>query len=285
MIMNNNLKLSLMTTPMIREVIRKKTTADQICELTMTFGIRQLDMTEQEIAVYGEEVLLDAFSRHGIALACLISNISMARNPEKKILRRIKKALDTAKRFHCNMLMVVPFPQFDTLLPFCPTKEKMYEQGVRYLQQAVEMGAEYGIKVCIEDTPTCKVPLCSINECKSMLEAVPGLGLVYDTGNMIPCGDTSLAFYEALKPYICHVHLKDVRYTSQKTLDKCADGRYIQTCEWGKGVIPLHDIVDRLSADGFSGLCSIEYVTPKEVGLEPNRQQLKKFMRYLILSD
>lgn len=279
--MNNHLNLSLMATPMIREAIRKKITADQLCELAMGFGIHQLDMTKQEISVYGESSLLAAFSKYRMGLACLITNISMARSSEKKIQSALKEALNTANRFNCNMLMVVPFPQFDMLLPCCPTKEKMYERGVRHLQQAVEMGKKYGVKVCIEDTPSCEVPLCSILECKRMLEAVPDLGLVYDTGNMLPCGDASLAFYEALKPYICHVHLKDVRYTSKMTLDKCTDGRCIQTCEWGKGIIPLHDVVDRLKADGFSGLCSIEYVTPTEVGLEPNRQQLEKFMRYL----
>ena len=34
-----------------------------------------------------------------------------------------------------------------------------------------------------------------------MLERVPGLGLVFDTANMLPHGDDTLTYYEALKEH------------------------------------------------------------------------------------
>ena len=142
-------------------------------------------------------------------------------------------------------------------------------------------GKKYGIKVCVEDTPTCRLPLSSIAECGKLLKAVPGLGLVYDSANMIPGGDDPLEFYEKLKDYICHVHLKDVCRTEKKCLDECWDGTYIRSCLWGEGIVPVKEITRHLEKDGYRGSCAIEYVAPEKLGLFANEHQLRKFLDYL----
>lgn len=157
--------------------------------------------------------------------------------------------------------------------------------AVKYLRLAVIAGRKYGVKICIEDTPTCQLPLSSIAECREILAAVPGLGLAYDTANMIPAGDDPLEFYEKLKSRICHVHLKDVRKVRDKGLDVCLDGRVLKSCVWGEGIVPIRRIVQRLEADGYSGSCGIEYVAPEKEGLYPNQHQLERFLAYLNRDD
>lgn len=87
--------------------------------------------------------------------------------------------------------------------------------------------------------------------------------------------------FDALKAYICHVHLKDVRYTTKKCPDVCRDGSYIECCPWGEGIVPVRDVVKRLIADGYSGSCAVEYAAPKREGLFPNMDRLEKFICYL----
>lgn len=98
---------------------------------------------------------------------------------------------------------------------------------------------------------------------------------------MIPRGDDPLKFYEELKSYICHVHMKDVRYTEEETADRCADGRYLACCPWGEGIIPVKSLYERLVQDGYRGICALEYVSPQQKGVMANDRQIGKFLNYL----
>lgn len=282
---HGGLKLSLLTFPMIRDRIQKRMNAEELCMLAEHSGIDRLDMMEHEVKLYGAQELKDALDRHRMRLECLIASISMTRAKDQAIKKAIHRALVTAKKLDCSMLMIIPFPQAEVKLPFRPSREEMVANAIHYLRLAVIAGKKYGIRICIEDTPTCQLPLSSIAECRNILQAVPGLGLVYDTANMIPGGDDPLEFYHALKKYICHVHLKDVRRTEQRGLDLCWDGSYIQSCRWGEGIVPVAEIVRQLEADGYRGSCAIEYVAPEKTGLFANEHQLERFLAYLNSRD
>ena len=54
-------------------------------------------------------------------------------------------------------------------------------------------------------------------------------------------------FYEAMKPYIRHVHIKDVRDSDDSL------------CQVGEGNIPISDIVTALIDDGYDGYFSLEW--------------------------
>lgn len=275
------LKLSLLTFPMIRDRLKQKMTAEELCMLAERAGIDRLDMMEQEVKLYGVQDLKNALERHHMRLECLVSSVSMGKRRDHAVKKGIHQALVLAKQLECPMVMFIPFPQTQVRLPLRPSREEMVENAIYYLRLAVIAGKKYGIKVCVEDTPTCRLPLSSIAECGKLLKAVPGLGLVYDSANMIPGGDDPLEFYEKLKDYICHVHLKDVCRTEKKCLDECWDGTYIRSCLWGEGIVPVKEITRRLEKDGYRGSCAIEYVAPEKLGLFANEHQLRKFLDYL----
>lgn len=276
------LKLSLMTFPMIRDRMRRKLNLEELCSLIKESGLECVDIMEHEVKLYGGAAKVQqAFVDRGIRLECLISTISMIRGRDRAIKRGIHNALVMARELNCSMLMIVPFPQMAVRMPGLPSRQEMVANAIKYLRLAVIAGRKYGVKICIEDTPTCQLPLSSIAECREILAAVPGLGLAYDTANMIPAGDDPMEFYEKLKSRICHVHLKDVRKVREKGLDVCLDGRVLKSCVWGEGIVPIRRIVQRLEADGYSGSCGIEYVAPEQEGLYPNQYQLERFLAYL----
>lgn len=275
------LPLSLMTFPMIRDRMHRKLNIEELCTLVETAGLDSMDMMEQEVKLYGVKETQRALEEHGLHLECLITSISMTRGRDHAIKKGIHNALVMAQQLNCSMLMIIPFPQAEVKLPGLPNRQEMVANAIKYLRLAVIAGKKYGVKICIEDTPSCQLPLSGIEECREILQAVPGLGLVYDTANMIPAGDDPIEFYEELKEYICHVHLKDVRRTSEKCLDVCRDGSYIKCCLWGEGIVPIKEIAKMLERDGYRGSCGIEYVTPEKEGLFPNMHQLEKFVSYI----
>lgn len=102
------------------------------------------------------------------------------------------------------------------------------------------------------------------------LGAYDNFGLIWDVYHSHRgCGLDWLPFYERIRPYIRHVHLKDMT----------ADGTLVAT---GDGEIPLVPIIDRLLADGYDGYFSLEWERKWKAYLAPIEEAL---VRYLALVD
>lgn len=98
----------------------------------------------------------------------------------------------------------------------------------------------------------------SISRALETLENVPGLRWVFDTGNPIFNEDRDhpgqrqdpWAFYQAVKPAISHIHIKDGRYNAAK-----------KDCDYtlpGEGAAQVERILADLIASGYDGFVSIE---------------------------
>ena len=59
-------------------------------------------------------------------------------------------------------------------------------------QTAVAEGKKRGLTVCFETTPHDELALSSAKDCGTVLNAVNGLKLVFDTANMLPAGEAPL---------------------------------------------------------------------------------------------
>lgn len=158
------------------------------------------------------------------------------------------------------------------------------ETMIKGFRIAVQEGAEFGMPVCFELTPHDELCLSGAEDCLRVLHAVDGLGLVFDTANMLSHGDNPVSAYEALKEHIVHVHLKDVALKDMERgsayLERCKDGRVMQCVVWRKGVIPIDELCHRLISDGYSGLFAIEYTRPDSIlcGLDKHRAHLRQFL-------
>jgi sugar phosphate isomerase/epimerase len=100
----------------------------------------------------------------------------------------------------------------------------------------------------------------SLDHCQQLLDAVPGLKLVFDTGNPPLTDDfskpypypkqSSWAFYERFKQHVVHVHIKDSRYDE-------STGTEVYTYP-GEGQGDVVRIVHALKSHGYAGAFSIE---------------------------
>lgn len=78
------------------------------------------------------------------------------------------------------------------------------------------------------------------------LREVPNFGLIWDICHThAPYGMDWLRFYETMRPYIRHVHIKD----------KAANELVLP----GDGEIPIREIIGRMTADGYDGYFSLEW--------------------------
>ncbi|HWE60718.1 MAG TPA: sugar phosphate isomerase/epimerase [Chloroflexota bacterium] len=88
----------------------------------------------------------------------------------------------------------------------------------------------------------------TIARCVDLLETIGDAHFVaaFDPANYIQCGQTPYPdAYEAVKPWLAYVHVKDAR----------ADGQVVAA---GEGIARWPDLLERLRADGYDGIFSLE---------------------------
>lgn len=275
-------EFSLMIFPFGYDLMQGTMSMQDIFDLTAQAGIPTVDVLG--INRDFQPACRDAIDKSGVKVYCFIACISFFQEAER-IREDLERDMDIAGALDAQLFMIVPYVSPDELGQAAAegnaaTRERM-AAGFRI---AVELGEARGLKVCFETTPHDETALSGTEDCAYVLQQVPGLGLVFDTANMLPHGDDTLEAYEALKDYIIYVHLKDVALAEQDPVDPYSehakDGRLMRGVVWGDGVIPVREIASRLRRDGYGGPFAVEYAHPGQFSRQAHLDQMERFMRY-----
>ncbi|MFA6682305.1 MAG: sugar phosphate isomerase/epimerase family protein [Sphaerochaeta sp.] len=205
--------------------------------------------------------VVDSLDKNGITVACLGSGIAnwgtSLLQPFDQTKATVVRTVERMRRLHTNLVRIMSYKviqdqngrvEADQLLP--ERFERMNWICQTFLDQ--------GITPVHENCHT--FGGLSYEHTLLLLEKVPGLKLVFDTGNPSLTVDArkpfpypmqdSLEFYHMVKDHIVHVHIKD------SYLDK--DGHTERYCFPGEGNGHIKEIVGDLTERGYSGYYSIE---------------------------
>ncbi len=101
------------------------------------------------------------------------------------------------------------------------------------------------------------------------LKGKSNFGLIWDICHTHSTyGEKWPVFYEAFRPFIRHVHIKDV-----------SGGKLVLP---GEGEIPIRDIVSRMLADGYKGAFSLEWEKKWHPELQDMEKALNKFKEIML---
>lgn len=277
-------RLSLMTMPMARDVLTCRLSFDDICAMLRSHGIARVDLLDLEVRLYGRKRVTRALARNNISVSSLIASVPLLTGSERAVDRRVRSIISCAIDLGAPRIMVVPgdLVTAQRRVRGMPALDKQARYA-RSLARAVDLAREQHLDVLFEDTPSLNSGLSNSAECGAVLDEVSGLGLVFDTANMIISGEAPIDFYEHLKSHVSYVQFKDVRVTEGTKGDLMHDGRRIRTCVWGEGIVPLQRLADRLESDGYHGVISIEYCAPQGRGTrQAHERQLGLFLSHEI---
>lgn len=196
----------------------------------------------------------------------------------REVAKAFRDEIDFCEKIGCSLLMATP----------CGYQQEVEKHGreamARQLSETLKEVASYaetkGIRVGIEDAPDLVLPMCSQAEVGRLLRDNQKLGFFFDTGNMYPMQEDPVKYYEAFRERICHVHIKDLRYTSEKDEyqgDLLTNGRRIDGTTVGEGMVPLEKLIGEMKKDGYDGFLSLEYTpTKNDFTVEEYGAELKK---------
>jgi sugar phosphate isomerase/epimerase len=153
---------------------------------------------------------------------------------------------------------------------------RMRELLIRAFLETVEHVRGSGISVMIENQSIPTRADSRAEDIKIILDSVPGLGYVLDTGNFFCIREDVKAAYALLKGRVTRVHMKDWeidKYGSflRENLPRF-DGVAI-----GDGLIPNKEMIEMLYADNYQGKIVLE-VNSGRIDL-PMLERSAKFLR------
>ena len=134
---------------------------------------------------------------------------------------------------------------------------ELRDRMIEGLGRIIGLAEKAGIRVVIENQSSIMRPDSRARDLRYILDALPSLGFVFDSGNFYPIGEDALCSFDILSDRIEHVHMKDwIRDPLGKM--KTWSGERLSGCAIGEGFLPNGKIAKRLSEIGYRGRVTLE---------------------------
>ena len=194
----------------------------------------------------------------GIEPAALIMRddfASLTEKIRKTNLLLIREKIDSMYRAGIPMLMLAPN------LERIDTKDK-WKHSRDLLVSGFSLLLEYakgsGISVVMENQFRCDRPDARMADVRWILDCVPDLGYVLDSGNFCGVGENVLEAYALLKDRMVHMHCKD--WARRPDGEHLAENqtRYVGA-QLGTGCVPLRELALAVKRDHYNGHFCFEH--------------------------
>jgi len=216
------------------------------------------DLTEADF-----DRVVDRLQEAGLTVCCFSSAIAnwdkSVTEPFEPSWEEAQRSIPRMKRLGTRFVRIMSFQVLrDANGQPLPVEQQQFEERARRLRELVALFADHGLQAVHENCMNyggMGWPMTL-----QLLEAVPGLKLVFDTGNPVFAPDFSkpeprpmqdaLEFYQQVKQEVAYVHIKDGVWNHETgKADFCFPGE-------GEGKVA--ETLQALFEDGFDGGISIE---------------------------
>ncbi len=222
-------------------------------------GFEALEIWAEKMDAYLEQhspaELRRLLEAHDIQPASInsIEFITFRGSEYPQIRKQCERYSAIAQAIGCRKLVVVPSPK-----PPDTNGNAIKRESVQVLRDLAAIAEPHGVELAFEflGQPNCSVS--TLGQCWEIVKETdrPNVGLVLDTFHFFAGGSSlaSILDVDPQKVFIFHINDAENLPPAQLT-----DAHRLLP---GEGVIPLCEILERLDAIGFDGLCSIELFRP-----------------------
>lgn len=248
---------------------------EEMLDLVSEGGFRWVDVTSWEIGILGVQNVAEQLKKHNLRVSSIVHPDMFEAGGDAETAERIEKAkqlVDVAATLGCDVFMIVPqthpgIEDEDAAL--------LHERLAAHCLPIVAYSKERGVHVVIEDTPELNLQLCKAADVKAVLDRVEGLELVYDSGNMLLCGEKPISYIDPFVGRVGYVHLKDMRPApvGSMMMDLDKDGNPMSSAPIGTGLVDLPAVTKKLKEIGYDGSYSVEFF------VDDDRDYLKSIRR------
>ncbi len=288
------MKISLMTLTMfLRAFIKFQLdhdmedlleTYEEMMELVSETGYEAVDVTSMETALFTLDGVKGILDKNHLKVSSYIYMACFTQMDEAGMEERIesaKKAVDTAASLGTNIIMLVPQAQSE-IGEYEP--KAIRAQMIKHWIPIMAYAKEKGMHAVVEDTPDLKLHFCKAEDVKEVLDAVCGLELVYDSGNMLLVEENPVEYYESFADRVGYVHLKDMRIAApaEGYADTALDGTKMKGACTGTGMVDLKAVVKCIKRHGYEGYMTVEFANGADGDFRKNLIESRKYVEALM---
>lgn len=172
------------------------------------YEVRCIDSYENRIPYFqpGREERLQAARAEGIAFTAVTPGVFKIRPSETDALRR---EMDETLPRTCAMAKRLGAPRV-IVFGFLRGPGERYEDALARLREAGQIVADHGLEMAVENEPGsfCDTGANTAEAIRSL--AAPHVGVNWDPANAVISGEAAYPVgYDAVKPFLQNVHIKD----------------------------------------------------------------------------
>ena len=211
---------------------------ESFIELTAETGYKNIDLIWQTVRLVGKEEIKRMLEKNGLRLSCVICMDTAGD------IEGADGIVEACEYLNCGKIMLVPG------LP-TENRKELFDLMVRNYSKREEVDA--------------------------ILNAVPGLRLVYDSANMLPSGDEVVPYYEYFADRTAHIHLKDMSVADTKPeqyANPGVDGRFYLNAPHGTGIVDFDALFEALHKHGYNDTLAVEFVPMPDMDLKDDMKRV-----------
>ena len=239
---------------------------EEVCRRVKDFGYDLVEMDFKRLQA-NEEDILSLLRQNALRVNCIYNffDFGVGENYLASDRAAAEAVIAQCVRADCDKLLVVA-----GFLTGAETERGSQAYGARRarmaesVKQLVDLAAEKGITVLMEDFDGCAAPFSTSAELLWFMENVPGLRCGFDTGNFLYSEEDALAVLPKLLPYVSGVHCKDRSLQKNDGEPKeTVGGRKMYPVAVGDGDLPMTEIMNAVLQVGYTGVFTAEHFDTK----------------------
>lgn len=259
-------------------------TYEEMMELIHDAGYEAVDITSIEIQVLGLDKVKEILDNNGLQVSSFIHFDTYADMEISRFTEHIengKRAVNITRALKCKTLMLVPQAQ-ESIEEY--SGEQIRKQFISYWNPIVAYASLENIHCVVEDTPDLRLSFCTMDEMEKVLDGVPGLEVVYDSGNMLLVDENPVEFYEKFAGKVKHIHLKDMRYAKkgEERADVAKNGRKMTVAPTGMGLVDLSEVLASIKTHHYDGYLTVEFTPDDNGDYKKSLIRSKNFLQNLL---
>lgn len=254
---------------------------EQVFRLVKQAGMDMVDVSSIEIQFSGIDIPKE-LAENTLECQTYISFLKLPQMTEEGRALAVSEwraAVDQAVVLGAKILMCAPSGYQEEVQGY--SRRQIADALVDCLREIVAYAKEKEITVVIEDAPDVNLPMCKSDELLYILNRVPDLKMVYDSGNMIAWNEDPISYFDRVSDRVELIHIKDVKHCVDSTpfSEQCADGRKFMTTFFGEGEVDLKRLLKHTYESGYRGGYTLEYPpVPKGIAHQKVVQESKKYI-------
>lgn len=220
-------------------------------------GIVAGDVVESELADLTLKEHGEYIRGSGMEFGTFVATADIVTAPGKALednRAKVKGYIDELDRLGVHRIMLAPnVINAESPEEFYAMREKMVEA----FGSMVDYARGSGVKVTIENQSVAQRADSFIKDCKYIIDQLPDLGFVFDTGNFHCVRDDVLAAWDVLGDRSVHCHAKDWEYYDYGRIIRSYMPP-LRSSVMGEGILPLKELFTKMKADGYDGSVVLE---------------------------